>query len=171
MNGCASSEWPMRLRHGSRTEPNAIAETVRVEVGLRLTAPLDPWQFAHRVDIPVVALSEPSESAAVRFATSSRSMRPSCRRSRSSGKRPGRRLVRRALAGAPTSNVARGLAQRLSLHEPSQRSITTAAVCGTQAGEGAGLPDWRAAAPERRFFGPSPTAARRVSREALRART
>jgi len=45
------------LRRGFKTEANDTAREVRRELGLGLTDPLDPWQLAKYLDIPVVALS------------------------------------------------------------------------------------------------------------------
>lgn len=53
----------MALRRGFKTEANEIAREVRMELGLGLTARLDPWQLAHRLDIPVLALSDLGEHA------------------------------------------------------------------------------------------------------------
>lgn len=58
MSGCASGERLVALRRGFKTEANEIARERRMELGLSLTSRLDPWQLAHRVDIPVLALSE-----------------------------------------------------------------------------------------------------------------
>jgi len=45
------------LRKGFKTEANDIAREVRRELGLGLADPLDPWQLAEHLDIPIVPLS------------------------------------------------------------------------------------------------------------------
>jgi Zn-dependent peptidase ImmA (M78 family) len=47
-----------RLRRGFKTEANTIAREIRQELGLRLTAPLDPWKLATYLAVPVVPLQE-----------------------------------------------------------------------------------------------------------------
>lgn len=47
----------MKLRWGFKSDANAIARDLRRELGLGVAAPLDPWQLAAHLDIPVVKLS------------------------------------------------------------------------------------------------------------------
>lgn len=60
----------MKLRWGFKAEANTIARAVRRELGLDVAAPLDAWQLAAHLDIPVVTLSSMSaeaEKAVVQF--------------------------------------------------------------------------------------------------------
>ena len=59
----------MALRRGFKTEANDIAREVRADLGLRREAPLDPWELADQLDIPVNGMSELSADArsAVRY--------------------------------------------------------------------------------------------------------
>jgi hypothetical protein len=107
-----------------------------MELGLGLTARLDPWQLAHRLDIPVLALSDLSEHApgAVRHFQQVGAAEFSA----VTVFRGSRRVVVYNDAhsrGRQASNVGHELAHGLLLHEPSPRSTTTGAVCGT--------PSWR----------------------------
>ena len=45
------------MRHGFKSEANAIAREVRAELALYRTAPLDVWRLAKYLEIPVVPLS------------------------------------------------------------------------------------------------------------------
>lgn len=47
-----------KLRHGFKTEAEALAKEVRAELGLAKLDRLDPHQLARHLDIPVVGLSE-----------------------------------------------------------------------------------------------------------------
>lgn len=47
----------MKLRWGFKSEANEIARDLRRELGLGAAAPLDPWQLAAHLDIPVLKLS------------------------------------------------------------------------------------------------------------------
>jgi Zn-dependent peptidase ImmA (M78 family) len=60
----------MPLRRGFKSEANAIARELRLELGLSVTAPLDPWRLAQHLAIPVVKLSSMrrvAESAVLQF--------------------------------------------------------------------------------------------------------
>jgi Zn-dependent peptidase ImmA (M78 family) len=48
----------MKLRRGFRTEAEQYAEEFRTELGLAIDGPLDPFQLAAHLGIPVVPLSE-----------------------------------------------------------------------------------------------------------------
>jgi Zn-dependent peptidase ImmA (M78 family) len=54
----------MALRRGFKSEANDIAREVRQELGLALGDPLDPWQLAQHLAIPVTPLSALASSAA-----------------------------------------------------------------------------------------------------------
>ena len=45
------------MRHGFKSEANAIAREVRAELSLYRTSPLDVWRLAEYLEIPVVPLS------------------------------------------------------------------------------------------------------------------
>ncbi len=47
----------MTLRWGFKREAEAIGREIRSELGLQASDPLDPWQLARPLDIPVVPLS------------------------------------------------------------------------------------------------------------------
>ena len=51
------------MRRGFKTEANAIAREVRAELSLSSTAPLDVWQLAEHLDIPLIPLSGFHEAA------------------------------------------------------------------------------------------------------------
>ena len=51
------------MRRGFKTEAKWIARQVRDDLGLSLTDPLDPWELAEWLEIPVLRLSEFQESA------------------------------------------------------------------------------------------------------------
>ena len=53
----------MALRRGFKTEANDIAREVRAELGLRSAAPLDPFELATHLEIPVIGMSELSGDA------------------------------------------------------------------------------------------------------------
>ena len=53
----------MTLRRGFKTEANAIAREVRLELGLQPYDRLDPWQLARHLEIPVVGLCAYDEDA------------------------------------------------------------------------------------------------------------
>lgn len=60
----------MPLRWGFKAEANAIARTLRLELGLSVSAPLDPWRLAQHLAIPVMKLSsmrDVAESAVLQF--------------------------------------------------------------------------------------------------------
>jgi len=60
----------MPLRWGFKAEANAIARTLRLELGLSVSAPLDPWRLAQHLAIPVAKLSSMrgvAESAVLQF--------------------------------------------------------------------------------------------------------
>jgi Zn-dependent peptidase ImmA (M78 family) len=46
------------MRHGFKSEANATAREVRQELGLKLTAPLDPWRLAAFLEVPLIPLSQ-----------------------------------------------------------------------------------------------------------------
>ena len=46
------------MRRGFKTEAKWIAKQIRYELGIGMTAPLDPWELAGLLDIPVFRLSE-----------------------------------------------------------------------------------------------------------------
>src|SRR5262249_48767554 len=46
----------MKLRWGFKTEANTIARELRRELGLGAADPLDPWQLALHLDIPIINL-------------------------------------------------------------------------------------------------------------------
>lgn len=48
----------MALRRGFKSEAEAIAREVRLELGVAVGAPMDPWQLAAHLEIPVLRLSE-----------------------------------------------------------------------------------------------------------------
>ncbi len=48
----------MTLRRGFKTEANATARDVRLELGLRPYDRLDPWRLAEYLEIPIVGLSD-----------------------------------------------------------------------------------------------------------------
>ncbi|GLY99658.1 ImmA/IrrE family metallo-endopeptidase [Actinoplanes sp. NBRC 103695] len=48
----------MGFRRGFKTEANDIARDVRAELRLRTTDPLNPWNLAECLDIPIIALSD-----------------------------------------------------------------------------------------------------------------
>ena len=54
----------MQLRRGFKSEANEIARQVRRELGLGLSAPLDPWKLAAYLDIPVENLGSMKAEAA-----------------------------------------------------------------------------------------------------------
>lgn len=47
----------MGLRRGFKSEANALAREIRADLGLAATDPLDPWQLAELLEIPVQPLS------------------------------------------------------------------------------------------------------------------
>ena len=51
------------MRRGFKSEASAIAREIRAELGLAPAAPLDVWQLAEHLEIPVVRLSGLRESA------------------------------------------------------------------------------------------------------------
>ena len=51
------------MRRGFKTEANAIACEVRGELGLAPASPLDVWQLAEHLEIPVIPLSGLRETA------------------------------------------------------------------------------------------------------------
>ena len=51
------------MRRGFKTEANAITREVRAELSLSHTSPLDVWQLAEHLDIPVTPLSSFHETA------------------------------------------------------------------------------------------------------------
>ena len=51
------------MRRGFKTEANATAREIRSELGLAPTSPLDVWQLAEHLEIPVIPLSSLRESA------------------------------------------------------------------------------------------------------------
>jgi Zn-dependent peptidase ImmA (M78 family) len=53
----------MTLRRGFKTEANAIAREVRLELGLQLYDRLDPWKLAKHLEVPVIGLSDYSLDA------------------------------------------------------------------------------------------------------------
>jgi Zn-dependent peptidase ImmA (M78 family) len=60
----------MKLRWGFKSEANTIARDIRRELGLGSAAPLDPWQLAAHLDIPVANLSSmkaEAEKAVLQF--------------------------------------------------------------------------------------------------------
>src|SRR5713101_6679076 len=60
----------MKLRWGFKSEANTIARDIRRELGLDVGAPLDPWQLAKYLDIPVANLSSmraEAEKAVLQF--------------------------------------------------------------------------------------------------------
>ena len=42
------------MRKGFKTEANAIAREVRKELGLATASPLDVWQLAEHLEIPLI---------------------------------------------------------------------------------------------------------------------
>jgi hypothetical protein len=46
------------FRRGFKTEANDIARDVRVDLGLRAIDPLDPWNLAEFLGIPIMTLSD-----------------------------------------------------------------------------------------------------------------
>jgi hypothetical protein len=48
----------MALRRGFKSEAQAIADEIRSELNLRPMDPLDPWQLATHLDIPILGLSD-----------------------------------------------------------------------------------------------------------------
>jgi|SRR5579859_2908833 len=52
----------MTLRRGFKSEANYYAREFRTELGLELSAPLNPWKLAEHLAIPVVPLCEFAES-------------------------------------------------------------------------------------------------------------
>ncbi len=58
-----------RLRRGFKSEVNALVTSTRAELGLDVRAPLDVWQLAAQLGIPLVAISayRVVEPEAVRF--------------------------------------------------------------------------------------------------------
>lgn len=65
----------MKLRWGFKSEANAIARDIRRELGLDAAAPLDPWQLAAHLEIPVASLSSmkaDAEKAVLQFTQSDR---------------------------------------------------------------------------------------------------
>jgi Zn-dependent peptidase ImmA (M78 family) len=48
----------MAFRRGFKTEANDIARDIRGELGLRMTDPLDPWNLAEYLNIPIINLSD-----------------------------------------------------------------------------------------------------------------
>ena len=53
-----------KLRHGFKTEAEALAREVRAELGLAILDRLDPRQLACHLDIPVLGLSDLAEDLA-----------------------------------------------------------------------------------------------------------
>jgi len=53
----------MALRRGFKSEANDIAREIRQELGLALADPLDPWQLAKHLAIPVTPLSALADAA------------------------------------------------------------------------------------------------------------
>ena len=51
------------MRSGFKTEVNAIARELRAELFLSRTSPLDVWQLAEHLDIPVIPLTSFHEQA------------------------------------------------------------------------------------------------------------
>ena len=47
----------MALRRGFKTEANATASEIRAELKLHSIAPLNPWELANHLEIPVMTLS------------------------------------------------------------------------------------------------------------------
>lgn len=53
----------MALRRGFKKEANSIAREIRRELKLHPVAPLNPWDLASHLEIPVLTLTSMSESA------------------------------------------------------------------------------------------------------------
>jgi Zn-dependent peptidase ImmA (M78 family) len=55
----------MAFRRGFKTEANSLARSVRSELGLPFEAPLNPWRLAEHLEIPIIALSDMRDFAAL----------------------------------------------------------------------------------------------------------
>ena len=64
MPGSERSQNDMTLRRGFVGEANDIALSIRNELGLVASAPLNPWVLAEHLDIPVVGMNSFSNEAA-----------------------------------------------------------------------------------------------------------
>ena len=109
----------MKLRWGFKSEANTIARAVRRELGLDVAAPLDAWQLAAHLDIPVVTLSSMSaeaEKAVVQFTRKDREAFSAV-----TGFRGYKRMIIVNDAhsrGRQASNIAHELAHSLLWHQP-----------------------------------------------------
>lgn len=54
----------MNLRRGFKSEANTIAREFRLELGLGVSAPLNPWRLAAHLEIPIAKLSSMRREAA-----------------------------------------------------------------------------------------------------------
>lgn len=109
----------LAYRRGFKTQANEIAKEVRMDLGLRPVDPLDPWQLASWLEIPIITLS--SLRREIPAAVQCLSTREQSAFSAATVFRGSRRVIVHNDSHAvarQVSNLAHELAHGLLLHPP-----------------------------------------------------
>lgn len=121
----------MALRRGFKTEANEIAPDIRAELGDGGIAPIDPWQIAEYLEVPIENMSSLQDDAgqAVNYFSSIDSS--------SFSEVTVFRGIHRVIVhndshhpGRQKSNVSHELSHALLLHPPTPALDTKVAECG-----------------------------------------